>query len=165
MDFTELVIRRVQEKTGRYHGWLQYFDHPLVMTPGLVFIGSSPAIAMRLISPIAGLPIIVVWAGLYVYAASRSNRSWDLALGVSARPAWTAFCAAIQGRREFKYGHMHTKPMNRDCVDWMALVQRESQAYDDSTDRAGCQTKQDWVALRTLAFLFDETAKATVLTE
>ena len=110
----------------------------------------------------AALALPAALVGLLLYAYTRSDRPHDVACGVFRRPAWTAFCAAVQGRREFKRERLYMKPMNKDNAEWQALVTKQSEAYDRYAAPSDIKCKEDWIALRTIAYLVEEGEKTAV---
>ncbi len=161
MELQELVVRRVDEKADRYAFWLRFFGHPMIMVPGLLATCYvAPNAALKFYGVRGCCATIASLFAVLTCAVNENMRSYAAAQGVFWRPMWTAFCSLVQGRKESSHGHLYTKPMNKENTEWVALVERESDAYDNSLRHAGCANKEDWVALRTIEFLLDEGEKA-----
>lgn len=162
MELDECVIHRVNAKTDRYVFWLKFFAHPMIMIPATMVIPLSPAIVARFTGLLGTVSYAAGLVSLLVYAYTRSDRPHDVARGVFFRPAWTAFCAAMQGRREFKRERLYMNPMSSDNVEWQALVTKQSEAYDRFAAPHGIECKEDWIALRTIAYLVEQGEKTAV---
>jgi hypothetical protein len=161
MELQELVVRRVNEKTDRYAFWLRFFGHPMIMVSGLLATCYvAPNTALKFYGVKGCCATVASLFAVLTYAVNENMRSYAAAEGVFWRPVWTAFCSLVQGRKEASYGHLYTKPMNKENAEWMALVAHSSEAFDNAPVRpTRCVNKEDWVALRTIEFLLDEGEK------
>ena len=165
MELQEQVVHRVRAKTDRYSFWLKFFSNPIITCPAITAIIISPSVALKLGGALGAVGWTMGLVSLLVYAYSRSDRPYDVAHGAFFRPVWTAFCAAVQGRKEWRYEHLHMKPMHKDNAQWRALIENEAQAYRCLRHPLEIKTQEDWIALRTIEYLVEEGGKTLVWEE
>lgn len=165
MELQEQVVHVVRAKTDRYQFWLKFFGHPMIMCPGIVSTSLSPSVAFKLAGNWGCLGWTVGLVSLLVYAYSRSDRPYDVAHRAFFRPIWGAFCAGLQGRKEFGYGHLHMKPMRKDNAQWQTLIEKQAQAYRCYAHPHEIKSQEDWIALRTIEYLVEEGGKTLVWEE
>jgi hypothetical protein len=162
MELQELVVHRVNDKADRYAFWLRFFNNPMFMMPGiLAAFYVAPNVAVKHAGMKGLAAVVTSLLSLATCALNQNMRSYAAAQGVFWHPVWTAFCSVVQCRKESKYERLYTKPMNKENEEWVALVERESVAFDNAPVRpTRCVNKEEWVALRTIEFLLDEGEKA-----